>query len=53
MSEVASRAANILDVGPSLLEDVLIFNDDVVTGLWVGYHELYVLFPRSVFKFIM
>jgi hypothetical protein len=53
MSEVVSRATNILDESPGLLEDVLIFDDDVITGLWIRYHKLYVLLPRSVFKFVM
>jgi hypothetical protein len=53
MSEVVSRTANIHDEGPSLLKDVLIFNDNVIAGLWIRYHKLYVLLPPSVFKFIM
>jgi hypothetical protein len=37
---------NILEEGPILLEDVLIFEDDVIKGFWVRYHKLYVLLAR-------
>jgi hypothetical protein len=40
--------ANTLDEGTSLLENILIFNDDVITGRLVRYYELYALLIRSV-----
>jgi hypothetical protein len=48
VSAVVSGEVNILEEGPGLLEDVLIFNDDVITGFWVRYHKLYVLLARLV-----
>ena len=47
MSADALGKVNALKEGTSLFKDDLIFNDDVITGLWVRYHKLYVLLGRS------
>ena len=46
--QMRQKKENALKEGMSLFEDGLIFNDDVITGLWVRYHKLYVLLVRSV-----
>jgi hypothetical protein len=51
MSVVVSKA-NILEEASSLLEDVLIFDDDVVTSFWVRYHKLCVLLARLVLNIV-
>jgi hypothetical protein len=48
-----SGKGDVLKEGTGFFEDGLIFNDDVVTGLWVRYHKLYILLVRLVFKLIM
>ena len=47
MSADALGKANALKESTSLFEDDLIFNDNVITGLWVRYHKLYVLLGQS------
>jgi hypothetical protein len=43
MPAVESEGINILSKGASLLEDVLIFNDHVITRLWVRHDKLSIL----------